>query len=178
MFNLDSHTALLFFQPENLLAKLHEAHYKMFTQLRKFHETDAGMMNAVSAITSVARLADGSTQDTLFLLKGIWYGSGIEDRMYSKGWRVSVIPLLSSKLTAQFESDGQMIEICSGTEPKLVDANNLAKVVHNGIRLSIQGGSDHNGTVKITSDHAKCPEPVTFTHADTSRVSGYYNSLI
>lgn len=149
-----------------------EAHYEMFSQLRNYHNDSDGLENSVSAITSIAFLDDGSVRKTLFLLKGVWYGSGIADTIVSKGWKVSVIPLLSQTLMEMFAqtSNSKTVAVGNLLVANLLDHSKGSEAVEDRIHLTVKANKQKEMTADISFQDTGY-SPVTFTHAEQSNVS-------
>ena len=139
----------------------------MFTQIRSFHEDSAGLPNAISAITSVARQPDGQIITSLFLLNGAWFGGGLADR--ASRWRVSVVPITSQDLTDRMLSSSKESRLKIGdTEATLIGLSKPHGKEANDIKVTVSKKDDiwrADVTYPSTSTQV-----ATFTRANSSKV--------
>ena len=108
---------------------MNEAHYKMFCDIREYHKESSELRNAVSAVIFVALMDDGdngkNVKETLFLVRGVWYGSGstaVTNHKNCMGCKVSVVPILSPEMADWL--DGISDPDCVGVNsPILITGN-------------------------------------------------------
>lgn len=79
-----SKTITIMFQKKNPMEDLDRAQCEMFHDIHNGEDNSASLDDAVSAITSVSRLANGQLKRCVYLLAGAWYGHGKKSLLFMK----------------------------------------------------------------------------------------------